>query len=57
MIDPKHYIPVNSPYPAHLFASSHPLRQAEKTDLRKLFKKQRTTAPVKRIHLKDKTGA
>ena len=57
MIDPKHYIPVTSPYPAHLFASSHPLRPATKTDLGKLFHKQRTTAPVKRIHLKDKTGA
>ena len=57
MIHPKHYLIVKSPYPAYLFAFSHPLRPAGKTDLEQLFKKQRTTAPVRRIHLKDKTGA
>lgn len=56
MISPKHYLRVTSPYPASLFAFSHPLRPAGKTDLRQLFKKQRATGPVRRINLKDKTG-
>ena len=56
MISPTHYIRVQSPYPAHIFASSHPLRHAGKTDLAQLFRAQRTTGPVRRISLKDKTG-
>ena len=53
MINQKHYLSVQTPYPAHLFAYSHPLRPASKTDLAQLFQKQRTTGPVRRISLKD----
>lgn len=56
MINQKHYLSVQTPYPAHLFAYSHPLRPASKTDLAQLFRAQRTTGPVRRISLKDKTG-
>lgn len=56
MISQKHYLLVNSPYPACILAVTHPLRQAGKTDLRQLFKKQRATGPVRRINLKDGSG-
>ena len=52
----QHHILVSRPYPACLLAVTHPLRPASKTDLAQLFRAQRTTGPVRRISLKDKTG-
>lgn len=42
-ISQKHYMPTPTPYPAHIFTYSHPLRVSGPSDLRELFKRQRTT--------------
>ena len=48
-ISPKHYLSTPSPYPACLFASTHPLRVAGPSNLRELFKQQRTTGATVRV--------
>lgn len=53
-IAPHHYIPVASPYPAHMFAITHPLRPADLHTTRvEQIIQQQMTRPFCRLEYGD----